>query len=323
MLGDFSKKEGYMAVSPVVDPILHVLVWLYQAGGNNLGFAIIAFTILLRAILVPLSLPALKSQKKMQKIKPYLSKLKAEFGHDKMLLQQKQMELYKEHDINPLSGCIPYLLQFGILIVLYNALNHVLHTPQVFGITIQTQFFGLNLVKPDPSYILPILSGVTQLVLSLMVLPGVEHHDIVSDESKNPAVQKVNAKETDVQEMAESVQKQMVFMMPVMTGFFALNFPSGLAMYWVVTTLFSIGQQYVVSGWGGVAYYFKKAVNFVTGKKAVVRIGATPVLEGGASKTSLSYLSDLAKALQKNEKREPVKVKKAGGGKKKIKKRTR
>lgn len=309
-----------MAVSPIVDPILHVLVWLYQVGGNNLGFAIVAFTVLFRALLVPLSLPALKSQKKMQKIRPHLAKLKAEFGHDKMLLQQKQMELYKEHDINPLSGCIPYLLQFGILIVLYNALNHVLQTPQVFGVTIQTQFFGLDLVKPDPTYILPILSGVTQLFLSLMVLPGVEHHDLIPDESKNPAVKKANAKETDVQEMAESVQKQMVFMMPVMTGFFALNFPSGLAMYWVATTLFSIGQQYAVSGWGGLAHYSRKATNFVTGKKAGVLVGPNPVV-AVAEKSSSGKLSDLAKALQKGEKKTFAKVKGLGKAKKKTRKR--
>lgn len=296
-----------MAVSPFIDPVLHVLVWLYQVGGNNLGFAIITFTLLFRGLLVPLSIPSLKSQKKMRALKPHLTKLKAQYGHDKMLFQQKQMELYKEYDINPMSGCLPYLLQFGVLIVLYNALNYVLHTAQVFGVEIQTQFFGLNLVKPDPTKILPILSGVTQLVLSMMILPGVEHHDLVPDSSKNAEVKKVNAQETDVQEMAESMQKQMVFMMPVMTGIFALNFPSGLAMYWVTTTLFSIIQQYAISGWGGLEFYAKKLYSFATGRKNAVAIGPAPILEAeivqpSGRTSSGKETSELAKALMSSKK---------------------
>ena len=288
-----------MAVSPIVDPILHVLVWFYQVFDNNLGFAIIAFTVLFRSILLPLSVPALKSQKKIQSLKPHLSKLKEQYGHDKQLMQQKQMELYKEHNINPLSGCLPYLLQFGILIVLYNALNHVLNTSEVFGVAIQTKFFGLDLVKPDQTWILPILSGVTQLILSLMVLPGVEHHDVISDTSKNPKAIEANKKENDVQEMAESVQKQMVLMMPVMTGVIAVSFPSGLAMYWVITTVYSIVQQYAFSGWGGLEYYWKKTLQFVTGKKTAVFMGPKPVLENQILKEvkKKEDLSPLAKAL--------------------------
>jgi len=79
--------------------------------------------------------------------------------------------------------------------------------------------------------------------------------------------QKANEKEESFADMAASMQQQMLFIMPVMTGFIALNFPAGLGLYWVFTTVFSIGQQWYVSGPGGLVHYTKKAVAFVTNRK--------------------------------------------------------
>jgi YidC/Oxa1 family membrane protein insertase len=87
--------------------------------------------------------------------------------------------------------------------------------------------------------------------MSLMISPGAEIPDIVPNESKKKEVQKANEKEEDFAEMAASMQKQMLFFMPVMTAFIAWRYPSGLALYWVITTVFSIVQQYFISGWGG------------------------------------------------------------------------
>src|SRR5260221_4794302 len=148
-------------------PIFEVLKFLTLTTGN-FGLAIIALTILLRVLLIPLSLPTLKSQKKMRDLKPELDKLKTKHKGDAKAMQAAQMQLYKEHNVNPFSGCLPYILQLVIIIALYNVLRSFVPDAAKQGFLIQTQFLGLNLSKPDPSRIIPIFAAVTQLILSLM-----------------------------------------------------------------------------------------------------------------------------------------------------------
>lgn len=236
------------------------LFWLYQLSGN-LGLSIILLTLIIRSVLFPLSINALKSQKAMQNLKPELDKLKAKHGTDKVKLQQAQMELYKKYNINPLAGCLPYLIQIGLLILLYRVLVQFLGQTEMNGVSISPHFLWLDLRQPDQTHIFPILAGVTQLVLSLMIAPGAEQPDLVSNKSKNKAVQEANKKEEDVAEMAMAMQKQMLFFMPIMTAFIAWRFQSGLALYWVATTVFSIVQQYYISGWGGITSYLQLAKN--------------------------------------------------------------
>src|SRR5258708_5024385 len=110
-------------------------------------------------------------------------------------------------------------------------------------------------------YVLPVLAGLTQLILSVMILPGGEVVDIVPNDSKNKKVIEENKKEEDSADMAATMQKQMLFMMPIMTGFIALRFPSGLTLYMVATTIFSIGQQLLLSGPGGLTLYIKRLLS--------------------------------------------------------------
>lgn len=242
----------------LIDPLLQFLLLLYRFFGGNFGFALLVFTVILRIALIPFTNPTIKSQKKIQSLKPELDKLKKQFGKDRTRLQQEQMKLYKQHKVNPLGGCLPSILQFIVLIALYQVLTKFLQN-QVDGVQINTMFFGLDLAKPDKSYVLPLLSGVTQLILSLMILPGAETHAIpVEKHAKSKKVKEEAEKQGDTLEMAETMQRQMIFVLPVVTTFAALQFPSGLALYWVVTTVFSIGQQWIVSGPGGLAIQLKK-----------------------------------------------------------------
>ncbi|MEO8581579.1 MAG: YidC/Oxa1 family membrane protein insertase [Patescibacteria group bacterium] len=252
--------------NPIKDFTIQILLQLYQLTGN-LGIAIIVLTLLIRFLLVPLSLGSLRSQKKIQDLKPELDKLKKLHGKDKAKFQQAQMELYKKYNINPLSGCLPYLVQIVLLIVLYQVLHQFISQTEINGIAINPMFAWLDLSKPDPLHILPILAGVSQFILSLMISPGAEVTDIVPNDSKKKEVQKANEKEEDFAEMAAGMQKQMLFMMPIMTGFIAWRFQSGLALYWVVTTAFSAGQQYFISGFGGLVSYWKLAVSKVNSFK--------------------------------------------------------
>lgn len=231
--------------------ILHGLV-------GGVGWALVVFTIIIRALLLPLTLPSIKAQKRIADLKPEIDALKLKHGDDKTAFQQAQLELYKKYNVNPLAGCLPQLLQIGVLIVLYQALLKFFENPTFNGVSLNFIFFGLDLTKADGTYVLPILAGITQLILSVMIMPATEVKDTVSNTSKKKDIQKENKKEEDVAEMAATMQQQMMFIMPVMTVFFALKFPAGLALYWVVTTVFSIGQQYFVSGPGGLVTYFKR-----------------------------------------------------------------
>lgn len=228
----------------LISPITSLLVFLYSLTGNNLGLAIILLTLLVRGVLVPVTIPSLKSAKKLQELKPHLDRLK-EKHKDKQKLQLATLELYKQHGINPAAGCLPQIAQLIVLIALYQVFTKFINTGQIDGRSLNLDFLWLNLSKPDPFYILPVLAGVTQLIFSLMMSSGLEGH------LKAPKQKKEKQKEEDSLEMAQSMSQQMLFIMPAMTVLISLNFPSGLALYWVITTLFSLVQQYLVSGPGG------------------------------------------------------------------------
>lgn len=249
----------------ITQPIFSFIFMLYQATGN-LGGALILFTLLIRSLLFPITLSSLKATHKIKELQPELSQLKKKHGKDKVAMQKAQMDLYKKYNINPLAGCLPQILQIIVLIVLYHVLIDFLGHSEINGVIINPTFMGLQLNLPDPTYVLPILAGVSQLFLSLMIAPGAEKADLVPNDSKKKKVQQENKKEEDFAEMAQSMQQQMIFIMPVMTGFLALRFPAGLALYWVITTLFSIGQQWYVSGWGGLFIYTKRLQNFIKTK---------------------------------------------------------
>lgn len=240
------------------DAFFEILIFLYQFTGS-LGLAIIVMTLLIRSALVPLTLPSLKARKKISEIQPEVNKLKKKHGKDKKALQKAQMELYKKYNVNPLSGCIPQLIQLAVLIFLYRALISFLDQDVLNGNGIDSIFLWLDLTQPDSKYILPVVAGVTQFILSIMISPGGEVRDIVPNKAKNKKVQKENKKEEDMAGMAASMQQQMLYMMPVMTVFIAAKFPSGLAVYWVMTTVFSVVQQYFVSGLGGLKTYLVRA----------------------------------------------------------------
>jgi len=236
-----------------------ILIELYKITGS-LGFSIIGLTLILRSILIPFTLPSLKSQKKMRDLKPEIDKLKKKHT-DKKVLQLKQMELYKKYNVNPLAGCLPQILQLAVLIFLYRALISFLNNAGVQAIDIDTNFLWMNLSVPDNKYILPVLAAGSQFILSLMLAPGAEIRDVIPNKSKLKKIKEANKKEEDTAEMAQTMQRQMMFVMPVMTGFIATRFPSGLALYWVISTIFSVAQQYFVSGFGGLTLYYQRLMN--------------------------------------------------------------
>lgn len=230
-----------------------LIVFLSQVTGS-FGLSIIVFTILLRLVLLPFSLSSLKVSKKMLGVAPKLTELKKKHKNDPKALQQAQMSLYKEHNINPAAGCLPQIVQLVVLIFLYRAFISLFHLSQggmivVNGASLNPMFLWSDLTRPDSWYIWPVLAGISQLLLSLLMLPKksaeVKPAPTLVKNNKNDKDEKPDFSDTMM-----GMQKQMILIMPVMTIFIGLSLPAGLSMYWFITTLISVLQQLYISGWG-------------------------------------------------------------------------
>lgn len=250
-------------------PILNVLVALYKffegAGiPGPLGFAVIAMTILIRLVLYPLMHSQMKSAKKMQAIKPHLDELSKKHKDDKTALQQAQLALYKEHGVNPAAGCLPLLVQMPVLIALYNVfyqvlnstdlnvvvadINKVIYSPSLHLTKLNTDFFGMSLaVKPSQwqeygvwLLLIPIATAALQYWQSKLMMPAAAPNTTNKPINTNPTNKKDEKAPADT---AAEMQKQMAIITPIMFGWFAFQFPLGLALYWNVFGLFGIMQQ--------------------------------------------------------------------------------
>ncbi len=242
-------------------PILNALILLYKLFFSNLGVAIVALTGLIRLALIPLTNPQLKSAQIMQELNPELQKIKEKFKDDKQKLMQAQMELYKKHGINPAAGCLPQILQFAILISLFQVFNQVIKPGDgviekinqslypfvklAENTTFNMQFLYLNLSQPDlikiPGFfnlpgVFVILATVFQFLSSRLMMP------VVKKEEKE-----AKATESKSDDMAVSMQKQMLYLFPAMTLIFGYTMPSGVILYWFVFSLFSFIQQLLIS----------------------------------------------------------------------------
>lgn len=223
---------------------------------GSVGLALVVFTIVIRLLILPLTLPSIKSSQKIKKLQPELKKLKEKYKDDKQGYVLAQSQLYKSYNINPLAGCLPQILQLLILIVLYQAIIKLFD--QANGLNFA--FLWADLSQPDSKFIFPLLAATTQFILSLMISPATQTRDMVPNKTQTDLLKKANEKEEDMAEMASAMQQQMMFLMPIMTGFIALKLPSGLALYWVIGTLFSIVTQYFVSGLGGIAVFWNNHI---------------------------------------------------------------
>ena len=239
--------------------MINSLVLLYYIAFSNFGLAIILFTVIIRAVLIPMTIKQARQMKAMQSIQPKLKALQERYKNDKQKASQETMKLYREQGVNPL-GCLgPMFIQFPIWIGLYQAILQTLpSTPErLIGLSgkfyswlsiahesvpFNGQFLGLNLAdtaqnNPLP-LVLPILVGVSMYVMQKMTtMPS------------GSAQQ-------------ESTNRMLLWMMPVMFGFFTLNFPAGLAVYWVVSNVIGVVIQGFVTGWDPLRNILKfKGVN--------------------------------------------------------------
>jgi YidC/Oxa1 family membrane protein insertase len=231
-------------------PIFNLLMLLYHVLGD-FGLSIILLTILIRLILFPLTLKQLKSTKAMQAVQPLIADVKKQYPKDQRAQLEATQAIYKEYGVNPAAGCLPLFIQLPVLYGLFNSLNTVLRTPTLQNInnaiypflphfsklpdpnltwfTFINHSWYINLGSPDPTHILPVLAALATFIQLRMSQP----------------------RTTAATKNAMSQQMQiMQFIMPFVTLFFAWTFPAGLALYWTTTSVFSMVQQYFVTGWG-------------------------------------------------------------------------
>lgn len=205
---------------------------------NDMGLAILLITIILRIVLHPFSVSAFRSQRAVQKLQPKLRELKAKFKDDQQGFAQASMELYKESKVNPFSSCLPLLLQLPVLIALYWVLRDGLSsidTSLLYGFTPrpdsvpQLAFGFLDLHKT--SWVIAVLAGAAQFVQARMM------------QTPKPPVHTEGSKD---EEMMAMVNKQMLYIMPLLTVFIGWSLPAGLTLYWFFSTLLTVGQQWYI-----------------------------------------------------------------------------
>ncbi len=236
----------------ILSPMINVLIVLSGYLLNNFGLAILVLTVLVRLVTLPLTTKQLKATKAMQDLQPLLEDLKRKHARDKQKLAQEQMLLYKESGVSPAGCLLPMLVQMPIWIALFQSiirvlavvpedflsLSRYLYTSwgQVFSLVpLNSQFLWLDLAVPDKFILLPILVGGTMWAQQKMIMPS-------GADSKQAAQ-----------------QQMMLWMMPLMFAFLTMQFPSGLALYWVISNAVTIVvQYYITGGWGGLATVFGK-----------------------------------------------------------------
>lgn len=257
----------------IIDPMINALLWLYDFLGNNFFLAIAVFTIVLRLATLPTQLKQQRTSMKMQVLQPQIQEIQKKYRDN----PQKMQEEFKKIGYNPaesLAGCLPLLLQMPILIGLYQAILIVLgSTPQsllelsgrVYEsidlaslLPITNKVGWLNMAQPDPLLILPALVLISSYFSQKILMPPKPPKDL----------NKSKKQQQDENPMA-SVTQSMQYTMPIMFGVMSLQFPAGLSIYWILTSL--IG---VVMG-----YYVRKQMPSVIAPAATVYQEAIPAVQ--------------------------------------------
>ncbi len=222
-------------------PLFNLLVALYNViPGHDLGVAIVFLTIIIRLVLYPLSLQSIRAQRAMLDLQPKLDALKKQYGDNREKLAEETMRLYREEKINPLSSCLPLLLQLPFLIALYHVfrdgtnpqslsvLYPFVHNP---GLVSHIGFYGLLDLTATGNILIAVLAGLAQFWQAHMLM------------RRRPPVHNEATKDED---FAAVMNQQMTYVMPIATAWIAWRFAAGLGLYWFLSALLQALQQWYV-----------------------------------------------------------------------------
>lgn len=222
----------------VYQPIFNGFVLLYNLI-PDVGIVILIITIIIKALLYPLTASSIKAQKSLSELQPKMDELKSKHKDDKQALAQETMKLYKEHKVNPLGSCLPILVQLPIFIALYMVLQAGLASnnfDKLYSFVanpgqINTMTMGVFDLK-KASIVLAVLAGAAQFFQSKMFV-----------RKKAPKIAGTGAKDEN---MASMMNKQMLYFLPIMTVFIGIKMPAGLTLYWFLSTVLTVLQQVIL-----------------------------------------------------------------------------
>ena len=237
----------------LISPLVNMLLLLYGVLGHSFVLAIIVATILIRLVTLPLTLPQQRNSRKMAELAPQLEELKKKYGNDRNKFAQAQMELYKENKVNMFGGCLPLILQLVIMIAFYQALTGSLATNPLQLQTLSHRVLPalVPLIPINPIFmiydlglpgILPVVEqNLSPIVAQLLVfiLPALVvgttylSQKLMATPSADPS--------------QASMTRQMNIIMPMMFGLFALQFASGLSIYFIVSNLVGAAQSWLMN----------------------------------------------------------------------------
>lgn len=233
---------GFFSVT-LYQPLFNILIGIYNFI-PDLGIAIVLVTILIRVALLPLSKKSIESQKQMQEIQPEIKKIQEKYKDNKQKQGEEIMKFYREKKINPAAGCLPLIIQLIILIALYRVFMAVIDYDAANTVLYAFINNPQEINKIAFGFMDITATGKTNLTLAL-ITAGLQYWQgkmMIDRAKKNQPIKKQDPKKEP--EFAEVMQKQMLYMGPVLTLVIGLSFPAGLLVYWFITTLFMVGQQY-------------------------------------------------------------------------------
>ena len=237
----------------LTEPILNLLVWIVNVlPGHDFGVAVIIVTLIIRFILLPLSAKSLRAQRSLTVLQPKMNEIKEKRKDDKQKQSEELMRFYQQNKVNPLSSCLPLLIQMPIILALYHVFRDGLNEESFTRLysfveapeIVNTLFFGIVDLSV-PNIVLAVLAAAAQFFQAKYMLAR-------RDKQKKSSPKKEEKKKSDkpspenIGDMASAMSKQMVYIMPAVTLFIAMTLPSALALYWITTTVFAIVQQVVI-----------------------------------------------------------------------------
>jgi YidC/Oxa1 family membrane protein insertase len=237
---------GFIWTAGFYQPIYNILIYLTSVVPNHdFGFAIILLTIIIRTILLVPAHKSMKSQRKLQEVQPKLKKIQEKYKGNQEMIAKETMQIWKEHKVNPFGSCLPLLIQLPFLIAIFYVIQngltpnntHLLYEPlKDFSLTgINTNFLGILELTQINIFVLPLIVGGLQFVQMKLAMMRMNN---------NKTDEKEERKKKNEMEMANQM---MIYFMPVMIALFTASMPAGVGLYWSVSTLYGIAQQYIVN----------------------------------------------------------------------------
>ncbi|MFN8623613.1 MAG: YidC/Oxa1 family membrane protein insertase [Chloroflexota bacterium] len=300
------------AFTPVFQALFMGLALFYNVTGD-IGIAIILLTIVIRLILVPVFRAQIVSQRRMQMLQPELKAIQVKYKGNRAKISEEQMKLYKERGVNPASGCLPALLQMLLLVPMYQVFSQGLNAPNISSMlqiggnqVINVQCYAPTnplapCINPNVPWLwwIPIINqngfsfqpngampaNVPEIFIN--ILPGLFGLSLLALVAAILQLIQTRMMATQSDDPQARSQQRIFLILPLFSLFYGWFLPAGLFIYWITTTIFSIVQQYLINGWGGLFPLFGWTPGFAKNHKPRFPVKAiTPPVTPGAPGSS-------------------------------------